>query len=147
MNSISKQTTLKMSFLKALKALKNFLPIIIGMLLLINLINLFANSYYSKLFTNNPILDPLIGALAGSLSFGIPITSYIVGGELLKEGISLIAITAFIMTWTTVGVAMLPLETKFLGKKFAIVRNILNFIFAIIISILVVSTLTFLHNG
>ena len=147
MKSIDKQPALKMSFLKALQSLKNFLPIIIGMLLLINLINLFANSYYSKIFTNNSILDPLIGALAGSLSFGIPITSYIVGGELLKQGISLITITAFIMTWTTVGVAMLPLETKFLGKKFAIVRNILNFIFAIIISILVVSTLTFLYNG
>ncbi len=32
---------------------------------------------------------------------------------------SLIAVTAFILTWTTVGLLMLPLESKFLGKKFA----------------------------
>jgi len=142
MKSISKESTLRESFLKASQTLKTSLPIMIGILLLINLINIFAEDYYSKLFTGNLILDSLIGALAGSFSLGIPITSYIVGGELLKEGISLIAITAFIMTWTTVGIAMLPLEAKFLGKRFALIRNILNFIFAIIISILVILTLS-----
>ncbi len=142
MELINKQSLLKEAFSKAAQTLKASLPIMIGILLLVNLINLFAKGYYSKLFTGNLILDPLVGALAGSLSFGIPITSYIVGGELLKEGISLIAITAFIMTWTTVGIAMLPLEAKFLGKRFAFIRNILNFIFAIIISILVILTLS-----
>ena len=126
---------------KTVQSFKTSLPIMIGILLLINLINLFARDYYSKLFTGNLILDPLIGALAGSFSFGIPITSYIVGGELLKEGISLIAITAFIMSWTTVGTIMMPLEATFLGKRFAFARNGLNFIFAIIISIITVLTL------
>jgi len=142
---MSKKSNLRKASLRAIQTLKTFLPIMIGVLLLVNLINLFINSYYSKLFTGNLILDPLIGALAGSISFGIPITSYIVGGELLKEGISLITITAFIMTWTTVGIAMLPLEIKFLGKQFALARNIINFIFAIIISILVILTLTLLQ--
>ena len=145
MESMSKKSNLRKASLRAIQTLKTFLPIMIGVLLLVNLINLFINSYYSKLFTGNLILDPLIGALAGSISFGIPITSYIVGGELLKEGISLITITAFIMTWTTVGIAMLPLEIKFLGKQFALARNIINFIFAIIISILVILTLTLLQ--
>jgi len=141
MESMSKQSVLKEAFFKAGQTLKTSLPIMVGILLLVNLINLFAKSYYLELFTGNLILDPLIGTLAGSFSFGIPITSYIVGGELLKEGISLIAITAFIISWSTVGIAMLPLEAKFLGKRFAFVRNILNFIFAIIISVLVILTL------
>ncbi len=141
MESINKQSVLKEAFFKAGQTLKTSLPIMVGILLLVNLINLFAKSYYLELFTGNLILDPLIGTLAGSFSFGIPITSYIVGGELLKEGISLIAITAFIISWSTVGIAMLPLEAKFLGKRFAFVRNILNFIFAIIISVLVILTL------
>ncbi len=145
MESANKRPVFKEAVFKAGRTIKTSLPIIIGILLLVNLINLFANNYYSKIFTGNLILDPLIGALAGSFSFGIPITSYIVGGELLKKGISLIAISAFIMTWTTVGVAMLPLEAKFLGKRFAIVRNILNFIFAIVISILVILTLTLFY--
>ena len=142
MESLDEKITPKReAILKTVQSFKTSLPIMIGILLLINLINLFAKDYYPNLFTGNLIWDPLIGALAGSFSFGIPITSYIVGGELLKEGISLLAITAFIMSWSTVGIAMLPLEAKFLGRRFAFVRNGLNFIFAIVISILVILTL------
>ncbi len=138
-----KKFTMREATFKAIQSFKTSLPIMIGVLLLINLINLFIRDYYANIFTGNFILDPLVGALAGSFSFGIPITSYIVGGELLKEGISLIAITAFITSWSTVGIAMLSLEAKFLGKRFAFIRNGLNFVFAIIISILVILTLNF----
>ncbi len=141
MKSTSKKLVLRKSVFRALRTFKTSLPIIIGILLLVNLINLFIKGYYPKLFTGNLILDPLVGALAGSFSFGIPVTSYIVGGELLKDGVSLLAIAAFIMSWTTVGIAMLPLESKFLGKKFAFARNGVNFAFAIIISILTILTL------
>lgn len=126
---------------KSAESFKKALPIMAGLLMLISLINLFAENYYTKLFTGNIFIDPLIGAVAGSVAFGIPLTSYIVGGELLKQGVSLFAVTAFIMTWATVGIAMLPLEASFLGKKFAISRNIINFIFAIIIAILTVWTM------
>ncbi len=123
--------------------IKTALPIMIGILLLLNLIKLYTQDYYTTLFSGNPLVDPLIGAMMGSIYFGSPITSYIVGGELLSEGISLMPITAFIMAWTTVGIAMLPLEVKCLGKKFSIARNILNFFSAIIVAVLTVYTLNF----
>ena len=129
---------------RALMTFRTALPIIIGILLLINLLNTFLREFYTKVFTGNVLIDPLIGAVAGSISFGIPVTSYIVGGELLMEGVSLMAVTAFIMAWTTVGLAMLPLEVTFLGKRFAVARNTINFIFSIVISILVVYTLKLL---
>jgi len=138
---MNKEINLKKAIFKSVDTMKGSLPIMFSILLLINLFNLFGKDYYSKIFSGNLISDSFIGAIAGSFSFGIPITSYIVGGELLKEGISLIAITAFIMTWTTVGVAMLPLESKYLGKRFAITRNLVNFIFSIIIAVLTVVTL------
>lgn len=141
MENKQEKITLKLAILRALQLFKASLPLMIGILMLVSLINLFAKDYYLKIFTGNWFLDPLIGSLAGSFSFGIPITSYIVGGELLKEGVSLIAIIAFILTWTTVGTLMMPLEASFLGKKFAFVRNGINFVFAIIISVLTVITL------
>ena len=113
----------------------------VGILLLINLLNTFLRDSYTQVFTGNVLIDPLIGAVVGSISFGIPVTSYIVGGELLLAGVSLMAVTAFIMAWTTVGLAMLPLEATFLGKRFAVFRNTINFIFSIIISILLIYTL------
>lgn len=111
---------------------------IAAIFLLVNLINPVLADMYNRIFTGNILIDPLIGATAGSISFGIPLTSYVVGGELLSSGVSLIAITAFILTWSTVGVIMLPLEAKYLGKRFAFIRNIINFIFAIITAILTV---------
>lgn len=113
--------------------------------MLINLLNPIFQKYYPLIFTGNFLLDPLIGAIGGSISFGIPITAYVVGGELLTRGVSLLAVTAFIMAWTTVGIAMIPLEIKFLGKKFAILRNFINFFIAIIISILTILTLKLLN--
>jgi len=129
---------LKESVIKAGKSLQKMIPILVGMLLLAMLINNLAQRYYDKMFTGDYLKDTFIGAIAGSLSFGMALTSYVVGGEFLQRGVSLLAVTAFIMTWTTVGIAMLPLEAKMLGTKFAIWRNVFNFIFAIIISILTV---------
>ena len=129
---------MKEAFLKTIKNISSSLPIMLGVLLLVNLINPFLENYYTKIFSGNYFFDPLIGALIGSVSFGMPATSYIVGGELLKDGVSLLAVTAFILTWSTVGLAMLPLEAKYFGKRFAIVRNIVNFVFALIIAVLTI---------
>lgn len=133
------------SWQKTVNNIKTALPMIVGVLLLINLINPLFQNYYSRIFTGNYFLDPVIGALGGSVSFGIPLTSYIAGGELLSGGVSLLAVTAFILTWTTVGLAMLPLEIIYLGKRFAIWRNVINFFFAIIIAVLTIVTLSLLN--
>jgi len=125
--------TVKESAKNISNTLKMAIPMIVGVLLLINLIDPFLKNVYSKIFTGNHLIDPILGAIGGSIAFGIPITSYIVGGELLEKGVSLLAVTAFILSWTTVGVMMLPIEIKFLGRNFALARNFLNFISSIII--------------
>lgn len=102
-----------------------------GVLLLVSLMHQLFQNQYQNWFTGNYFFDPLIGAVAGSISFGMPITSYITGGELLKAGVSLLAVTAFIMTQTTVGLIMIPLEASSLGRRFTVTRNLLNFIFAL----------------
>lgn len=120
------------------------MPMLTGVLLLVSLLHQFFKNNYQHWFSGNLILDPFIGAIAGSISFGMPVTSYVAGGELLHAGVSLLAVTAFIMSWTTVGLIMIPLEASALGIRFAIIRNILNFIFALIVAISTVSTLKFL---
>lgn len=114
---------MKVAIKKTNQNIKTSMPIIIGVLLMVNLLNPLLQDYYVKVFTGNYFIDPFIGSLLGSISFGIPIISYVTGGELLKEGVSLLAVIAFILTWSTVGIVMLPLETASLGKKFAILRN------------------------
>jgi len=132
---------IKLASRKSSRTILTSMPIMFGILLLISMVNVLSNGTYNNIFTGSKLLDPLVGATAGSLSFGIPITSYIVGGELLTRGVGLLAVTAFILSWTTVGIAMLPLEAKFLGFRFAVYRNIINFLFAIIVAVLTVITL------
>jgi len=112
-------------------------PILVGVLLLISLIaSTLPKKYLHLLITGNDILDPIVGAVIGSVAAGNPLTSYILGGELLKQGVSLLAVTAFIVAWVTVGIVQLPAESLLLGKKFAIVRNSVSFILTILIAVL-----------
>lgn len=136
---------MKEAFKKVLKNMEISLPILIGVLMLLNLLQPMLEKYYARIFTGNWFVDPLIGAIAGSFSFGIPVVSYLTGGELINQGVSLLAVTAFIFSWTTVGIPMIPLEGQNLGKKFAIVRNGFNFAFSIVIAIFTVFILRFFH--
>jgi len=133
------QTKLKEAVNKAAKGLWRAFPMLMGTILLISIISvLVPQSFYTTIFQKNIILDSLIGSLIGSISAGNPLTSYIFGGELLNQGVSLIAVTAFVVAWVTVGFIQFPAEAAILGKKFAILRNISAFILAIVAAILTV---------
>jgi len=130
---------LKKANYKSLLGIWNIIPILLGVLILISLLNtLVPKSIYSHIFTGNLFLDPLIGSSLGSVLAGNPITAYILGHGFLKAGISLVAVTAFIVAWTTVGLIQLPAESLVLGKKFAIFRNLSAFIISIIVAILTI---------
>ncbi len=132
----------KESARKTLNSFKQSVPILIGVLLMLSLVNTAVpKEFYSKVFTGNKLVDPFIGALFGSIAAGNPITSYVIGGELKNQGVSMVAVLAFILSWVTVGVVQLPAESLMLGKKFAIIRNFVSFLMAILIAILVVLTL------
>lgn len=114
------------------------IPLIIGTLLLIALINsLFNLNFLVDVLHFNILINSVIGAFAGSLAAGSPITSYILGGELNANGINLATITAFILAWVTVGIIQLPAEMIALGKKFSLIRNLLSFISAVLIGLIV----------
>ena len=131
--------TIKQAISKAAKALWRSLPILVGVILLVSLVNVIVpKSAFAYLFQNNFIIDSFIGSALGSILAGSPISSYVFGGELLSQGISLIAVTAFLVSWVTVGIVQLPAESVLLGKRFAIVRNITAFFFAILVAIITV---------
>jgi uncharacterized membrane protein YraQ (UPF0718 family) len=126
---------MKKSIIKASISLAKVLPLILGTILLISLLTtIVPESFYTKFFNKNIIFDSFIGGIIGSISAGTPIISYILGGEMLKQGISLIAVTAFLVAWVTVGFIQLPAESITLGKKFAILRNLSAFALSIIVA-------------
>lgn len=135
---------LKNSVIKSGKSLWSSMPVLAGVVLLVGLANtLISKSAYGKVFTGDMISDSIIGSALGSVLAGTPVTSYVLGGELLNQGISLVAVTAFLVAWVTVGFVQLPAESIMLGKRFAVSRNILSFIFSIIVATITVFVLGF----
>jgi len=134
------------SFLKSIKSFVNILPVLIGVVLLLGLFRVNVSPrIISSVFRGNLWIDSIIGSIMGSLSAGNPITSYIIGDQLLKGGVDLFAVTAFIIAWVTVGIIQLPAEAAVLGKRFAFIRNLLSFILAILASMATVSVLNLIQ--
>jgi len=133
------KSKLKISFQKSLKALIDMLPIFLGTILLISLLNsIVSKEIYLEIFKKgNLIINSFLGSTIGGLSIGTPVLSYIIGGELLNNGIHISAITAFLVSWVTIGVLQIPLEISIFGKKFTIYRNLFAFLFSILIGILI----------
>jgi len=131
---------------RAALAILSILPMMVAILGLVGLFQaLVTPERLASLFRGNAVADTLIGTVAGMIAVGQPIVSYILGGELLKEGISLYAVTAFVLAWVTLGVVQLPLEAEMLGLRFTFWRNILAFCFTIILAVLTVGTIQWLR--
>ena len=118
------------------------IPLLLGVLSLVSLILVVVpSSLYKAIFTGNAFIDPFIGAALGSIATGNPITSYIIGGELMDQGVGPLAVVAFIVAWVTVGLTSFPFEAIIFGKRFAAIRNGISFLFAVAIAILMHLTL------
>ena len=129
---------LKTSVKKAGNSLWRMFPILLGTILLVSLVNaLIPNDFFREVFTGSVFLDSFISAGVGSILAGSPIVSYILGGELLSQGIGLISVTAFIVAWITVGVVHIPAESAILGKRFTLIRNTITFFLAILSGLLI----------
>ena len=130
------------SFYKALKSFMTTFPLLFGIILLIGLFRvIISQEMISSLFSGDMLRDTALGSIIGSVSAGNAATSYLIGGELIEDGVSFFAVTSFIVAWVTVGIIQLPAEAAFFGKRFAIARNCISFILCFIVTISVVITL------
>lgn len=124
------------------------LPSLAGVVLLIGLFDEFVSrEVLTAIFSGNRVLDTLWGACFGSIFAGNPVNSYIIGGELLTYGVSLYAVTAFVVTWVTVGLVQLPAEMAALGRRFALLRNGLSFLLAMPVAVLTVLIVDLITGG
>lgn len=113
------------------------MPLLLGVIGLVGLFQtLVTPQMLASLFRGQPLADTLIGTLSGAISSGNPIVSYLIGGELLQQGISLYAVTAFLLSWVTLGLIHLPAEVEVFGGRFTLYRNLLAFLFTVLIALL-----------
>lgn len=76
-----------------------------------------------------------VGASVGSVAAGPPPAAYPIAATLLRGGAWPPAIAAFIVSWVLVGIASLPFEAKIFGWRFALLRNGISFVAAMLIGL------------
>jgi uncharacterized membrane protein YraQ (UPF0718 family) len=78
-----------------------------------------------------------VAAVLGSITLIPGFISYPIAALLIADGASYTTVATFMTTLMMVGIITLPLEIRYFGKRAAIVRNVLNFIAAVVIGVLV----------
>jgi uncharacterized membrane protein YraQ (UPF0718 family) len=76
------------------------------------------------------LLGMLIASLLGSVTLVPVMVAFPVAAELLRGGAGIAQIAVFLSTLTMVGFVTLPMEMRYLGKKAALLRNGLAYLFA-----------------
>ncbi len=124
---------------KAWKAFENILPSVLTVLLLTGFIlTLLDEQAISRLLgADSGILGVVIAAVIGCVTLIPGFVAFPLAASLLAAGAGYAQIAVFISTLMMVGIATLPLEIQYFGKRIAVKRNILSLIFAIITSCII----------
>ncbi|MFA7533578.1 MAG: permease, partial [Tissierellaceae bacterium] len=129
----------KQSLMKAWKSFENILPQMLSMITLIGVIvSVLSPETISKIIGNSSgWYGVIIAALLGSVTLIPAFVAFPLAAILLQNGAGYMQLSAFISTLTMVGVITFPLEIKFFGKKFTILRNSLAFTLAFVVAFII----------
>lgn len=124
---------------KAKKSILNILPELIGIIIIIGVILSFLNpTTISALLGEQAGFLGLLGAtIVGAITLIPGFIAFPLAAMLLQNGADYLPIAGFVSTLMMVGIATLPLEYRYFGKKIAIIRNSLAFGFSFIIAYIV----------
>lgn len=79
----------------------------------------------------------ILSGFVGAVMMGPPASGYPIGKYLLENGASYSLVSSFLASWVMLGVMAVSLEFKYLGIKFAVVRNIFTVLSIIVISLVI----------
>jgi len=126
-------------FKRGWRMFKNVLLPFLNILILVSLLLYFLPpSIISRyLGAGSGVAGFLAAALIGSITLIPAFISYPIAAGLIQQGASYAVVATFMTTLMMVGVVTLPLEIKYLGRRVAIVRNVLNFVAAVTIGLVI----------
>lgn len=134
----NKQKTL-MAIRKAFKAFEGILPQFIVVLLFVSasLAILDNRTISAFIGDGSGSLGVLASAVVGAVTLIPGFVAFPVAAALMKEGAGATQIAAFVSTLMMVGVVTLPMEIKYFGRRTALMRNGLAFVFSLVVAVFV----------
>lgn len=124
---------------KGLKMFLGLLPMVLNVLILVSIFLYLVpkETLTNLLGKNSGVLGMGIAAVLGSVALIPMFITYPLAAILLKSGVSYQVLAVFITTLLMVGVLTLPVEIKYFGLKVSVIRNVLSFIGALIIGLVI----------
>ena len=122
-------------------AIRKIIYILIPVLLVIILISItlyfISEDVISKIFINdNKYIGIFSASVLGSIAMIPGFIAFPLCRILRQNGVYYMIISAFTTTLMMVGVLTLPIEKKYFGVKVAIIRNVISFLIAILVSLI-----------
>ncbi len=123
----------------AYKSLLKMLPVVLIIIILIGLLlGLAPPETISKFIGEQSGWEGfLLIAILGTVAHIPALLAFPIAASLLDSGAAITSVAVFITTLTMIGIVTLPLEIQLLGKKFALLRNGISFIIAILIALII----------
>jgi len=85
----------------------------------------------------NKYIGTGIASILGSVTLLPGFIAYPLCGVLLKKGVPYMVLASFTTTLMMVGVLTYPVEKKYFGNRITIIRNLISFFIAIIVSFII----------
>jgi uncharacterized membrane protein YraQ (UPF0718 family) len=133
-----KQKT-KKALIKAKNTFVKLMPVLLPLFLFIGIIlTLITPDFISRTMgEESGLFGYIIGLLLGSVTFMSPFVAYPLGSDLIEQGASVPIVAGFLVTLMSVGLVYFAMESKLFNKKVAIYRNLVSFIGAILVILVV----------
>lgn len=114
-------------------------PTLLGMIIVIGLLLGFVptTTIARVVGEGSGLVGVLTAGLFGAILHIPSLVAFPLGGSMMAAGASATVVAVFITTLTMVGFVTLPMEISVLGKRFALMRNGISLVAALLIGLLV----------
>lgn len=135
---IKDKSKTKKAIILGLKSFENILPQFLCIIISVGiLLSFFTTDTISKILGNSSgfwgiILADIIGAIAMMPTF----VAFSLGNTLLLNGAGYSQVGTLVSSLVLIGLMTFPLESKYIGKRAALLRNLIAFLFSIIVGII-----------
>lgn len=123
----------------AWKSFENIMPQFLGIIVTVGVLLAIVNTEtISKVIgANSGFFGVFLSSVIGSITMMPTFVAFSTGNSLLQSGAGYPQVGALIATLTMVGVMTYPLESKYIGKKGALLRNLIAFFFSFIVALFI----------
>lgn len=122
----------------SVKSFENIMPQFLSIIILIGIILSILNpeTISSLIGKDSGFFGVTLSSLIGSITVMPTFVAFSTGSTLLQNGAGISQVAALISTLTLVGIMTYPLESKYIGKKAAFLRNFVAFLFSFIVALI-----------